>query len=290
MANGENKFDLFIGLFNRDGYVLDFSNARFDSFTAKSVGTAVQAKYGLSKGKSLKAYLNDLNVDGKEKWKLVKDLLEYYEQKYEQEYTPDLDRNDYIPGINAEGVEYNKGYSKLYYKCKNLLINHNKIGEICITQTDLIKKELFTSTYLQNEIDLMINEIESNPTDAIGKSKELIESCCKTILSEMNIEYDKKWDLSALTNKTLELLKLTPNTISDDNPVSSQLRAICGNLRGIVTKLAEIRNVYGSGHGKEDEFKGLEERHAQLAVGCSATFCLFVWNTWKKQKNNINNF
>lgn len=284
MTNNENKFDLFIGLFNRDGYVLDFSNARFDTFTAKCVGTAIQAKYKLSKGKSLREYLYDPGVKKNEKWKLVTDFLEYYEQKYEQEYNPELGADDYVPGVHAFGVEFNKKYRNLYFKCKKLLIEHNKIRTSCIAQSDLIKKNLFTSAYLKNEIDLMISEIQSNPTDAIGKSKELIESCCKTILSEMHVDYDKKWDLSILTNKTLDLLKLTPKTIDGNSPVSSQLKAICGNLRGIVTKIAEIRNVYGSGHGKGDGFKGLEARHARLAVDCSATFCEFIWSTWKQQK------
>lgn len=43
-------------LFNRGGYVLDFSNNSFDTFTFLSVGIAIQETYGLSKGKSLRAF------------------------------------------------------------------------------------------------------------------------------------------------------------------------------------------------------------------------------------------
>ena len=31
--------------------------------------------------------------------------------------------------------------------------------------------------------------------------------------------------------------------------------------------MAELRNSYGSGHGKDAKFKGLSPRHARLAVG-----------------------
>lgn len=49
-------------LFNRGGYVLDFSNNSFDTFTFLSVGIAIQETYGLSKGKSLRAFLDDDNI------------------------------------------------------------------------------------------------------------------------------------------------------------------------------------------------------------------------------------
>ena len=62
------------------------------------------------------------------------------------------------------------------------------------------------------------------------------------------------------------------------------IKAVLGNLRAIPSKLAELRNVYGSGHGKSASFKGLEERHAKLAVGSSITFVDFIWSTYEKQK------
>ena len=84
-----------------------------------------------------------------------------------------------------------------------------------------------------------------------------------------------------LTRETLKHLKLTPEAISDTDPVSENIKAVLGNLRGITTKLAEIRNPYGSGHGKSASFTGLETRHAKLAVGCSITFVTFLWDTYE---------
>ena len=49
----------FLLLFNRSGYVLDFTDNSFDVFTTASIGEPIKTKYGLSKGKSLVAYLND---------------------------------------------------------------------------------------------------------------------------------------------------------------------------------------------------------------------------------------
>ena len=45
--------------FNKGGYVLDFSNSTFSSFTLNSVGIDVQEKYGLSKGKSFEEFIDN---------------------------------------------------------------------------------------------------------------------------------------------------------------------------------------------------------------------------------------
>lgn len=142
-------------------------------------------------------------------------------------------------------------------------------------------QEKFSSEYLSKQIELMLRMQNENPTDAIGKAKELIESCCKTILDNKGVTWDKNWDMSKLTGETLKRLNLTPKNIPDSDPVSENIKAVLGNLRGITTKLAEIRNPYGSGHGKSASFTGLETRHAKLAVGCSITFVTFLWDTYE---------
>lgn len=144
-------------------------------------------------------------------------------------------------------------------------------------------KSKFNSDYITQSIELMLELQKSNPTEAIGKAKELIESCCKTILEKLNETYDEKDDISALTKKTFEKLNLMPENINDNLPLSKTLKQILGNLRAITFGLAELRNPYGSGHGKSSNFKGLSERHAKLAVGCCATLVNFLWDCYENQ-------
>lgn len=79
---------LFIKLFNRGGYVLNFSTNDFDTFTMESVGVAVCSKYKMSKGRSLLAYIE--GAKNSETDKLLHDLFDYYETHYESEYTKDF--------------------------------------------------------------------------------------------------------------------------------------------------------------------------------------------------------
>ena len=112
-------------------------------------------------------------------------------------------------------------------------------------------------------------------------AKELIESCCKTILDEMGISWDKNDDVPQLTNKVLDALNLLPAGVQPTDQGADSIKAVLGNLRAIPSKLAELRNPFGSGHGKSASFVGLEERHAKLAVSCSITFVDFVWSTFE---------
>lgn len=267
----------FLRLFNRCGYVLDFSTNDFDDFTMDSVGVALCAKYGLSKGKSLTEFVMK-DAKDRDVIKLFKDLLDYYEENYEQEYTKDTEED-------FEYSRYNAEYARLYQKCKTYIDRVMNVTTPLVVNAENLKKS-FSSEYLSKQIEIMLKMQTENPTDAIGKAKELIESCCKTILDNKGVTWDKNWDMSKLTGETLNLLNLTPSSIPDTDPVSENIKAVLGNLRGITTKLAEIRNPYGSGHGKSASFTGLETRHAKLAVGCSITFVTFLWDTYKGGQPN----
>ena len=59
MAMTEIEKGCFLRLFNRGGYVLNFTTDSFDIFTKSSIGVALCARYGLSKGKSLTAYIEE---------------------------------------------------------------------------------------------------------------------------------------------------------------------------------------------------------------------------------------
>lgn len=262
----------FLKLFNRGGYVLDFSTNDFDIFTMESVGVALCNEYHMSKGKSLAAYVNNASANDVEK--LLNDLLSYYEENYEQEYTENTSDDEF------SYCRYNAEYARLYKKCRAYMNRVLNIATpLAVNAAEL--QEKFSSQYLSKQIELMLKMQSENPTDAIGKAKELIESCCKTILDNKGVDWDKNWDMSKLTGETLSLLNLTPKSIADTDPVSENIKAVLGNLRGISTKLAEIRNPYGSGHGKSASFTGLETRHAKLAVGCSITFVTFLWDTYE---------
>lgn len=268
----------FLMLFNRSGYVLNFSTNDFDVFTTNSVGEALCEKYRLSKGKSLTAYLNAASDENR--FKLLSDLFHYYEDNTEYEYNKNY-KEDLYWGSSIS--RYDERYAKIYRRCK-AIVDKFEGGSSTIAKTADDLKVKFSSEYMSQQIELMVSMQSTNPTTAIGIAKDLIESCCKTILDDLSIEWTKTDDVPQLTNKTMEALNLLPANIQETDQGADAIKAVLGNLRAIPSKLAEIRNPFGSGHGKSASFQGLEERHAKLAVGSSITFVDFIWSTFENQK------
>jgi hypothetical protein len=272
---------IFLELFIRNGYVINFSTNDFDVFTTKSIGTALCEKYKKSKGKSLVAFLN--SASDLDRTKLLRDLFDYYAKNKQSEYDPDYHNEDIW--WEDSNSSYNEKYSKLFLKCKKIIDRLDGVAIATITKTaDNLKKQ-FSSTYLSNQIDLMVEMQTNNPTEAIGKAKELIESCCKTILDDLEMDY-KSDNVPQLTSKVMKALNLLPDNINPTARGADSIKAILGNLRAIPTELAKLRNPYGSGHGKSASFQGLEVRHAKLAVGSSITFVDFIWSTYESMKKN----
>lgn len=263
----ENEITYFLQLFNRGGYVLNFSTPEFDSFTKKIVNIGLCSRYGLSKGKSLECFINDGSED--EVVRLFRALLDYYEIQ------PDYINE--INGIDSKGT--------LYKKCKDILDRLPKESEILVEHAEELKVR-FSSDYLSAEIDLMYKMQKENPTEAIGKAKELIESCCETIPEQNGITPNKDWKLNNLVDETMKLLEITPKHIPDTAKEANAIKAILGSLKGIASQIAIIRNAYGSGHGKSASYKGLQERHAKLAIGSSVTLVNFLWDSFER-KNNV---
>ena len=261
----------FVNLFNRGGYVLNFSTADFDSFTFQHVGVPLCSRYGLSKGKSLLAFTED--AANEEIAKLLFALLEYYEIYYQKEYeSPDEDDLGYSA--------YDAEKARLYTKCREIRDRELSLTSNIDNQIAYIKTK-FTSDYMQDQIELLMEMRTRNPTEAIGKAKELVESCCKTILEESGLPIDPNWDVAKLSKETAKCLRVDVNSAKTDEETG------CAMLRGpqgIASGLAEFRNAFGSGHGKSDSFVPLPARHAKLAVGSAVTLVEYYWETFEWRK------
>lgn len=137
--------------------------------------------------------------------------------------------------------------------------------------------------WMQKEIERLENAVERDPALAIGTAKELVETCCKTILGKLGIEVSRGDDLPKLTKAVAKELKLVPEGIPDEARGANAVRLILQNLSAMTQNLAELRGLYGSGHGRDGKHRGLEGRHARLAVGAAAAFIDFVTETYHKR-------
>lgn len=140
--------------------------------------------------------------------------------------------------------------------------------------------------YLTRQITRMEGAIECDPELAIGTAKEVVETCCKTILKGLGVEVDVTWKLQRLVKETAKHLRVTPGDAPDDSATSESIRTVLGSLGGVVAGLGELRNQYGTGHGRHTGSKPLRPRHARLAVGAASTLAVFLFDTYERRNSN----
>lgn len=139
------------------------------------------------------------------------------------------------------------------------------------------------AAYLSQQITRIKASIDSDPELAIGTSKELVETICKTILTDRQVEFSKSDKFPSLVKKTVRVLNLAPDDIDDRVKAIETIRQLLSNLSAISNGLAELRNPYGSGHGKDGKHRGLQPRHARLAAGAGITLATFLFETFESK-------
>ncbi|MFC1627528.1 abortive infection family protein [Gemmatimonadota bacterium] len=153
---------------------------------------------------------------------------------------------------------------------------------IAVSPGITVAREALSGTdagYIAQQITRMESAVQNDPDLAIGTAKELVETCCKTILRERGIDIPRNPDLPALVKLTSKELQLTPEDIPEKAKASNTIKRLLSNLATITQGIAELRNAYGTGHGQEATSKGLAPRHAKLAVGAASTLAVFLAET-----------
>ncbi|CEP36847.1 Putative uncharacterized protein [Halomonas sp. R57-5] len=138
--------------------------------------------------------------------------------------------------------------------------------------------------WMQKEIERLEYAVETDPILAIGTAKDLVETCCKTILKKREVEYPRSADIPTLTKLLTKELKLVANDVPDSARGAENIKLILRNLSNITKNIAELRGLYGTGHGRDGQHKGLEIRHARLAVGAAIIFIDFITETHNKRQ------
>ncbi|TSA32862.1 MAG: hypothetical protein D4R65_08670 [Verrucomicrobiaceae bacterium] len=261
-AADRHALESFLGM--SGGYVLSFNDRSFAEFVFEAVGVDIHDDQftfeGTSKAKKLRAF-----------WKIQPDHLTGKLLLALADYKAEL------PGEpTAEEI-------KLADKCRH-------IGTRLLAGTPRLaplkaQAKILNAGHLAEQIRRLEDCVESDPSLAIGTAKELVETCCKTILAERGKGISGSPDVSTLTKETLKELKLVPEGIPETARGAEVIKRLLNNLGTIGNGLAELRGLYGTGHGKHGSASGLSARHAKLAVGAAATLTVFLFETHHETKS-----
>lgn len=140
-----------------------------------------------------------------------------------------------------------------------------------ILSTKQIEEEL-SSDYINHQIDLIKQSIDDSSYISIGKSKELLESCLKFIASSRKITLASEDSLQKM-DKAIRLSL----GLDGKNVCSRGLAKMTSCIATMVHGLAEMRNEYGDGHGKDiSSFIQLDPIYARFVVNSVINYCQFL--------------
>ncbi|MDU0294417.1 abortive infection family protein [Saccharothrix longispora] len=118
--------------------------------------------------------------------------------------------------------------------------------------------------------------LRTDPSAAIGKSKNMIEATAKAVLVACGkpIEENYKKSMVKLANAAVEALGLNPNPHGD-----SAEAEVDRLLKQMASSVTVLRNKIGDGHATETAVNGVELRHGRLVVRTALAWCLFMLDT-----------
>ena len=137
----------------------------------------------------------------------------------------------------------------------------------------------FDADYILRQITRMETAIQEDPALAIGTAKELVETTCKAILEARHMPISGKEDVGDLVHAVSRDLGLRA---ADDHSRARDpetVRKVLGALNNVMLGIADLRNSYGTGHGRSPASVGLEPRHARLTVSAASAVAVFLWET-----------
>ncbi|WP_234709551.1 abortive infection family protein [Mycolicibacterium cosmeticum] len=105
---------------------------------------------------------------------------------------------------------------------------------------------------------------EDDPALAIGSAKDLLEAIAKFVLDELDWPHSEKDDFSKLWYFARERLGLLPQNVAA-GPAQAEIRAVLQSSWTIASKVNELRNDHGTGHGRTLP-TGITPEIAQMVV------------------------
>lgn len=161
------------------------------------------------------------------------------------------------------------------YAVENCRITGGPVGHI----PDLPLGALADPSAIREHLERLNTTMDNDPSAAINTAKSLIESTCKLVLTELGEEYAANADVPQLVKAAQKALKLHGAQVAPTAPGADTVKRILSNLSQLAIGVAELRNLYGTGHGRTEATVGLGYRQAHLAVGSATVFCRLLLET-----------
>ena len=142
--------------------------------------------------------------------------------------------------------------------------------------------------HIEEQIKGIERAVIENPGLAFDLAKTLVESACKTILSERKVSFDSDDDLPKLFKTVVMHLPLLPVSASSEAEARKSLAQTLNGLHTALLGVCELRNAYGfASHGSEGRRPVMEIVQALLAAQAADAIVGFLHRVHRQERATL---
>lgn len=137
--------------------------------------------------------------------------------------------------------------------------------------------------HIEEQVRALEMAVTENTGLAFDLAKTLIESACKTIITERGGSFDKNDDLPKLFNTVTQCLPFLPPEASTEAKARKSLAQTLNGLKTALQGVCELRNDYGfASHGSDSPRPAMEGVQALLAAQAADTIVGFLYRVHRQ--------
>src|SRR6266849_9572605 len=140
--------------------------------------------------------------------------------------------------------------------------------------------------HIEEHVNSLEHAVINNPGLAFDLAKTVIESACRTILRERNVDFSSGDDLPKLIKKIAKSdLPFLPAAVSGETDIQKSLEKTLNGLHTAVLGVCELRNACGfASHGGDGPRPVLEVVQAILAAETADAIVGFLYRVHKQDR------
>jgi len=137
---------------------------------------------------------------------------------------------------------------------------------------------------IRSAIEVIERSIPGDPGLAFTHCRGLLETVCKTILTDRGIETEPDAKSNRLMSQTLKVLKLTPDDFDGDDRVEDGVADVLRGLNQLTNGIVALRNSQGVGpHGKDALEVVLDADYAIISAYAVDAAAALLYRMHRKQ-------
>lgn len=143
-------------------------------------------------------------------------------------------------------------------------------------------------THIEEQVKGIERAVVENPGLAFDLAKTVVESACRTILSDRKIAFGSDDDLPRLFKTVTTNLPMLPVAASSEAEARKSLAQTLNGLHTALQGVCELRNAYGfASHGADRPRPVMESVQALLAAQAADAIVGFLHRLHRQERNTL---